>query len=106
VNSILDLLIPFPSNKISLNVFIADFNITAAESLAKELNQAGKGKAVAAQVDVSDWNQQAQAFDKAIAAFGKIDYVYPIAGIGERKWMLNDSNSSGWTEPDLTVSSL
>ncbi|QDS74122.1 hypothetical protein FKW77_009883 [Venturia effusa] len=86
-----------------VNVFIADYNTTAAETLAAELNNAGKAKAASAHVDVSDWNQLVKAFDQSIAAFGKIDYVYPIAGIGERKWMSNDPSSHGWEAPDLTV---
>jgi NAD(P)-dependent dehydrogenase (short-subunit alcohol dehydrogenase family) len=104
VNSIIAKIFHDPSNKTSVNIFIADFNIAAADSVVEELNQAGKAKAAAAQIDVSDWNQQAHAFDKAIAAFGKIDYVYPIAGIGERKWIPNDPNSTGWQAPDLSVS--
>lgn len=87
----------------SVNVFIADYNTPAAETFATELNQAGNAKAAFVHVDVSDWNQLVKAFDQAIAAFGKVDYVYPIAGIGERKWMSNNPNSHGWETPDLSV---
>lgn len=87
----------------SVNVFIADYNTVAAESFAAELNETGKAKAAFAHVDVSDWNQLVEAFEHAIAAFGKIDYVYPIAGIGERKWMTNKPSSHGWEAPDLSV---
>lgn len=90
----------------SVNVFIADYNTVAAKIFATELHQAGEGKAASAHVDVSDWNQLIKAFDQAIAVFGKIDYVYPIAGIGERKWMTNNPNSHGWEAPDLSVSCL
>lgn len=93
-------------NTPSVNVFIADYNTVAAEAFTHELNQAGKANAASAHVDVSDWNQLVKAFDQAIAAFGKIDYVYPIAGIGERKWMTNNPNSHGWEAPDLSVSCL
>lgn len=89
----------------SVNVFIADYNTIAAETFAPQMNKAGKAKAASAHVDVSDWNQLVKAFDQAIAVLGKIDYVYPIAGIGERKWMTNDRSSHGWVKPDLSVSS-
>lgn len=89
----------------SVNVFIADYNTVAAKSVADELNQAGKAKAASAHVNASDWNQLVQAFDQAITAFGRIDLVYPIAGIGERKWLSNNPNSNSWEKPDLSVSS-
>ena len=59
--------------------------------------------AQATKVDVTDWNAQAKAFGQAVHAFGRIDYVYPIAGVGERKWMDNDPTKSGFEAPDLTV---
>lgn len=70
------------------------------------LSKAGKAKAASTHVDVADWEQLVKAFDQAIAAFGKLDYVYPIAGIGERKWMSNYPDSHGWEAPDLSVSLL
>ncbi|KAF2433179.1 glucose 1-dehydrogenase [Tothia fuscella] len=84
-----------------VNVFIADQNTVEAEAYAKSLNQKKQGKVMAGQVNIAIWGEQVQAFGKAIKAFGRIDYVYPIAGIGERKWLKSDPNS--WIEPDLTV---
>lgn len=55
------------------------------------------------EVDVTDWDQQVKAFEAAIAEFGRIDYVYPIAGIGERVWTPNRPNATGFTKPDLAV---
>ena len=52
---------------------------------------------------MTDWNSQAKAFSQAVHAFERIDYVYPIAGIGERKWMDNDASKTGFEPPDLTV---
>jgi len=89
------------------NVFIADYNIQGASALVAELNKKSEqgiseNKAEAGQLDVTDWNQQVQAFEKAITAFGRIDYVYPIAGIGEKAWIKNDLDSKGFEAPDLT----
>jgi NAD(P)-dependent dehydrogenase (short-subunit alcohol dehydrogenase family) len=89
------------------NVFIADYNIQGASALVAELNKKNEqgiseNKAEAGQLDVTDWNQQVQAFEKAITAFGRIDYVYPIAGIGEKAWIKNDLDAKGFEAPDLT----
>ena len=55
-------------------------------------------------VDAADWNSQAEAFSKAVGQLKRIDYVYPIAGIGERVWTPNDPTAtSGFVKPDLSV---
>ena len=59
--------------------------------------------AQATKVDVTDWNSQAKAFGEAVTSFERIDYVYPIAGVGERRWIDNDPTKSGFEAPDLTV---
>jgi NAD(P)-dependent dehydrogenase (short-subunit alcohol dehydrogenase family) len=87
----------------SVKVFLVDRNITSAEVYAKELNAKEQGIAAAAEADVADWKQQVQAFEKAIAVFGRIDYVYPIAGIGEKRWIPGDIGESGFQKPDLSV---
>ncbi len=60
-----------------------------------------------ARVDAADWDSQAEAFGQAVAEVGRIDYVYPIAGIGERAFIppqaASSSSSSGFQKPDLTV---
>lgn len=84
-------------------VFIADRDISAASSFAESLNKNGIVAHCAA-VDVADWNQQAKTFSQAVVQFGRIDYVYPIAGIGERTWIPNDPHSTtGFEMPDLTT---
>jgi NAD(P)-dependent dehydrogenase (short-subunit alcohol dehydrogenase family) len=88
---------------LSVSVFIADQDSEGAASLARQINSAGKARADSATVDVTDWNQQSKVFERAVTAFGRIDYVYPIAGVGERRWLNNDPNSTGWEPPDLTV---
>jgi len=92
-------------------VFIADRDITAANLLASSLNTNKDEKiAFAAQVDVTSWDQQVACFEKAIKAFGgRVDYVFPIAGIGERKWIptkeetMTKEGEAGFVKPDLTV---
>jgi len=88
--------------KHNIRVFIADRDIAGAEAVVAELNKSEK-VATCAHVDVVNWNSQAKAFSQAVADFGRIDYVYPIAGIGERAWIPNDPGRSGFEMPDLSV---
>lgn len=86
----------------SAKVYIADRDVEGASAYAEELNTSSK-VAFAAQVDVTSWDQQVSAFERAIKEFGRIDYVFPIAGINERAWIPNDPGSKGFVKPDLTV---
>ncbi|OAP54336.1 glucose 1-dehydrogenase [Fonsecaea erecta] len=85
-------------------VFIADRDLAAAQQFVDELNGSGKGVVAAcAYTDVADWNSQAKAFSQAVATFGRIDLVYPIAGVGERVWIPKPSGASEFEKPDLGV---
>ena len=68
-----------------------------------ELNKDTQHVAKCAQVNTTDWNSQAKVFGQAVADFGRIDYVYPIAGIGERVSIPNDPTATGFQMPDLSV---
>lgn len=68
----------------------------------EELNQSSI-VAKAAHVDVANWNSQAKAFSQAVADFGRLDYVYAIAGVGEQTFIPNNPNSSGFVMPNLTT---
>ncbi|KIX98778.1 uncharacterized protein Z520_05239 [Fonsecaea multimorphosa CBS 102226] len=86
--------------KHNIKVFIVDRDLEGAQKVVNEL---GPQMAKCAQVDVASWNSQAKAFSQAVADFGRIDYVYPIAGVGERPWIPNDPSMTGFEQPDLTV---
>ena len=44
------------------------------------------------------------AFEKAIDVFERIDYVFPVAGIGEKRALPNRPNATGpFDKPDLAV---
>ncbi|EXJ57091.1 hypothetical protein A1O7_07435 [Cladophialophora yegresii CBS 114405] len=88
--------------KHNIKVFIADRDIDGAQKVVDELNKDSQ-VASCAHVDVANWNSQAKAFSQAVADFGRIDYVYPIAGIGERVSIPNDPSATGFEMPDLTV---
>ena len=86
-------------------MFIADANGSGAQKVADELNKSHKSHVVySAQCDVSDWDSQREAFETAIDTLGgRINYVFPIAGIGERRSFPNKPKSKGFEKPDLKV---
>ncbi|KIX01583.1 uncharacterized protein Z518_09309 [Rhinocladiella mackenziei CBS 650.93] len=85
-----------------IKVFIADRDLEGAQNVVNELNK-DSSVARCVHVDTTNWNSQEKAFSQAVADFGRIDYVYPIAGVGERTWIPNDPAASGFEMPDLTV---
>lgn len=88
-----------------IKVAIADINLDRAKTVAAILNSQMDAKLVFPyEVDVSNWESQRQTFSKAIEDLGRIDLVFPIAGIGENKsWMPNDNSMRGFSRPDLTI---
>ena len=66
-----------------LNVVVADFAKDAADKVAAEIN-AGKGNAIAVQVDVGDPASVAAMMQQALAKYGQVDYVFCGAGVMDR----------------------
>jgi NAD(P)-dependent dehydrogenase (short-subunit alcohol dehydrogenase family) len=66
-----------------LNVVVADFAKEAADKVAAEIN-AGKGNAIAVQVDVGDPASVATMMQQAVAKYGQVDYVFCGAGVMDR----------------------
>lgn len=83
----------------SVRVCVADMNLDGARATVEKV---GKG-AFATQVSVADWDSQVASFTQAVKEFGRIDYVFPIAGIGERKVIRNDPTAIEFEKPDLSV---
>ncbi|KIW84851.1 hypothetical protein Z517_00239 [Fonsecaea pedrosoi CBS 271.37] len=84
-------------------VFIVDRDIHSAIDFAAELNQTAQ-VAWTAQVDVTNWDEQVSAFEKAVDTFGRIDYVFPIAGLSERRSFPNRGKDlKRFEKPDLSV---
>jgi NAD(P)-dependent dehydrogenase (short-subunit alcohol dehydrogenase family) len=85
----------------SIRVAIVDLNLSAAQSVAGALPG---GDHMAAAANVADWDSQLSAFEHVLAEFGgRIDYVYGIAGIGERTWIPNDPHATNFAKPDLAA---
>ncbi|CAK4031368.1 Monensin polyketide synthase ketoacyl reductase [Lecanosticta acicola] len=81
-----------------VRVAIADRNFAGAQSVASTINGA-----IAVEIDASDWDSQLGAFKRALEEFIRIDYVYAVAGIGERKWIPNDPHAVDFSRPDMSV---
>lgn len=77
----------------NIKVFIADRDGAAAERAANEIG------GLWGVVDTAEWGSQVKCFTQAVSKLGgRIDYVYPIAGVGERRW-LPANTGSGTTGP-------
>jgi 3-hydroxybutyrate dehydrogenase len=63
------------------NVAIADLNLEAATATAKLINDAGKGKAMAVAMDVTDEKAVNDGVATVAAAYGTIDVLVSNAGI-------------------------
>ncbi|KAM5344277.1 hypothetical protein ACJ41O_012814 [Fusarium nematophilum] len=86
--------------KKGIKVFLADFDEKNLKVAATELG------APSAVVNVADWDSQVKGFKKAVSEFGRIDYVYPIAGIGENSWippLASDQSPDDFAKPNLSI---
>jgi short-subunit dehydrogenase len=90
--------------KRGVNIILADRDITGVTEVSKHLVDSYSIKCSGVEVDVADWEQQAQVFRKATSNM-RIDYVLPIAGIGEKPWVKNDPTSKAvdYEAPNLAV---
>lgn len=105
--------LPLPNQHLLIHnrikVYIADRDLKTAQAVASELNNKNEGSkqsVCAVEADVADWDSQRRAFQAAVAEFTRIDYVFPIAGIGERRSFPNRPNTTeedGYEKPDLSV---
>ncbi|KAJ4355648.1 uncharacterized protein N0V89_003668 [Didymosphaeria variabile] len=86
------------------HIFIADISLDGAKELATTHNTPSVSKVHYAGADVSSWDSQLSAFKQALQALkGRIDYVFPIAGIGERRWLpfAEESAEGDFVKPNL-----
>lgn len=85
-------------------IFIADISLAGAKALATTHNTPTAIRVHYAGTDVSSWESQLSAFKQALLALGgRIDAVFPIAGIGEKKWLPLPEESAGgdFSKPNL-----
>ncbi|KAJ8696012.1 hypothetical protein PTI98_005914 [Pleurotus ostreatus] len=68
--------------KYGAKVVIGDRDVEGGEQTAQAVKAAG-GLAVATKCDVTNWDDQVQLFELAIATYGAVDIVVPNAGVTE-----------------------
>ncbi|KXS99590.1 hypothetical protein AC578_2226 [Pseudocercospora eumusae] len=84
--------------KRGVRVAVADVDLAGAKEAVSSLKDG-----VAVELDAASWDSQVAAFQKTLEEFGRMDYVFAIAGIGEKRWLENDAHSTGFVKPDLTT---
>jgi NADP-dependent 3-hydroxy acid dehydrogenase YdfG len=80
-------------------VVLASRSADRLAALAEELG--GPEHALAVSCDVTDWGEQQQMVNSALAAFGRIDGAFANAGFGAPRGFLNDTPEH-WREMVLT----
>ncbi|KAK3671240.1 hypothetical protein LTR78_008875 [Recurvomyces mirabilis] len=90
-----------------IRVAAADKNYEGVKSVAAYLNNQSQEQddlVKPYEVDTGDWDSQLSVFESVLKDLGgRIDYVYSIAGIGERVSVPNDPKAKGFVKPDLSV---
>jgi len=89
-----------------MRIIVADINLSAAQEAVKKLQEtsASGEQHLAVEVDVSSWESQVAAFEKAIEAVKRLDIVIVNAGIGEKAFVPNDGGKgSGFIKPNLNI---
>jgi len=84
-----------------IRVAIADVNFSGAQAVASKHPKL----ATAYELNAANWDSQLSVFESVVKAFdGRVDYVYPIAGIGEKMFLPNDPGmKTGFVKPNLEV---
>ncbi len=62
------------------DVLIGDLRLERCEEVAREIEQLGR-RAIAYQVDVTDYNQVASMYEKIVSEWGGVDFVVNSAGV-------------------------
>lgn len=93
-------------NQRGMRIVVADINLSAAQEAVKKLQEtsaSGEQQHLAVEVDVSSWESQVAAFEKAIEAVGRLDVVIVNAGVGEKTFVPNDPRAQGFVKPNLDI---
>lgn len=70
------------------HIVVADLNLEMAESTAKEIAETTGQKAMAVQVNVSDFSSANEMVERALAEFGKVDILVNNAGLTRDKLVM------------------
>jgi NAD(P)-dependent dehydrogenase (short-subunit alcohol dehydrogenase family) len=89
----------------SLKVFIAARDPhRCTDCLGPAVHESG-GEWAYQVADVSIWENQVAVFETLVKRWGRIDYVFANAGVGERVWLPSHTPKEGeFVKPNLMVS--
>ena len=93
-------------NQRGMRIVIADINLAGAQEAVSKLQQfttTGQ-EHLAVEVDVSSWESQLAAFEKALKVVQRLDIVIINAGVGETAFVPNDGGKGqGFVKPNLRI---
>ena len=84
------------------NVVMCDVNLAVLEEKVREINEKGKGRALAVMCDVRDYENVCLVRDRAVEEFGRIDIVVNFAG-GYARRMRGVDSSLDFTEVPIEI---
>jgi NAD(P)-dependent dehydrogenase (short-subunit alcohol dehydrogenase family) len=91
----------------SVKVLATSSHASGHESIASELEETGLDEREWEYLvaDITIWEQQVEVFKKAVQRWGRVDYLFANAGVGERVWVPNTTSSleGEYIKPDLSV---
>lgn len=77
------------------NVCLGDVNVDGVNEVAKRINEAGNGKAIAVKLDVTKRDENAAAVAATVDAFGSINVALLNAGVNKPR-MFMDIDEANW----------
>jgi NAD(P)-dependent dehydrogenase (short-subunit alcohol dehydrogenase family) len=92
-------------NQRGMRIIVADINLSAAQEAVRQLQEtsATNEEHLAVEVDVSSWESQVAAFEKALEAAKRLDVVIVNAGVGEKAFVPNGGAGQGFVKPNLNI---
>lgn len=91
-------------NQRGMRIVIADINLAGAQEAVSKLQQSTSTdqEHFAVEVDVSSWESQLAAFEKALEVVQRLDIVIVNAGVTEAAFVPNDGGKGqGFVKPNL-----
>ena len=96
-------------NQRGMRIVIADINLAGAQEAVSKLSKLQQSTTAgqehfAVEVDVSSWESQLAAFEKALKVVQRLDIVIINAGVGETAFVPNDGGKGqGFVKPNLRI---
>ncbi|THV04405.1 NAD-P-binding protein [Dendrothele bispora CBS 962.96] len=88
------------------SVIMTDINEDGCKKAAAEINEkAGKNAVIAVKADTTCFEDQVAAYELGKETFGRVDYFFANAGIGEQHWipLFDPTTSRPITKPNMTT---